>query len=176
MGVFTYSYNGRDVSLYTCQSILLLFPMTDSGHLQIIQATDCLETHTGSQLEVDETISPADSTTVISNLTTAHSSTAFHDSTRLPSKTSGHCFETNAEFQLEDVDTATSSTMVRNLTTRNLPFRIQTYRKVQTFRKNINRLHQLNNQYPVDIFNSFVASFRSAKTHLLDERSSEGHD
>ena len=111
--------------------------MTDSGHLQIIQATDCLETHTGSQLEVDETISPADSTTVISNLTTANSSTAFHDSTRLPSKTSGHCFETNAdaEFQLEDVDTATSSTMDRNLNTRNLPFHIRSYWKVQTFRE-----------------------------------------
>ena len=91
-------------------------PLTNiSGH--------CLETHTGSHFDVDETVSP-DSTTVISTLTTANSSTAFHDSTRLPSKTSGHCFETNAEFQLEDVDTATSSTMVRNLNTRNLPFRI----------------------------------------------------
>ena len=71
-----------------------------------------------------------DSTTVMSNLTTANSSTAFHDSTRLPSKTSGHCFETNAKFELEDVDTATSSTMVRNLNTRNLPFHIRSYRKV----------------------------------------------
>ena len=75
-----------------------------------------------------------DSTTVISNLTTANSSTAFHDSTRLPSKTSGHCFETNAKFQSEDVDTATSFTMVRNLNTRNVPFHIRSYRKVQTFR------------------------------------------
>ena len=47
-------------------------------------------------------------TTVISSLTTASSSTALHDSTRLLSKTSGHCFETNdAEFQSEDGDTAT---------------------------------------------------------------------
>ena len=150
--------------------------MTDSGHLQIIQATDCLETHTGSQLEVDETISPADSTTVISNLTTANSSTAFHDSTRLPSKTSGHCFETNAEFQLEDVDTATSSTMVRNLNTRNLPVHIRSYRKVRTYREKMNRLLQLKNQYPVNLFNSCVARSRSASAHLFHERSSEGHD
>ena len=135
-----------------------------------------METHTGSQLEVDETISPADSTTVISNLTTAHSSTAFHDSTRLPSKTSGHCFETNAEFQLEDVDTATSSTMVRNLNTRNPPFQIRSYRKVQTFRESMNRLHQSINQYPVDLFNSFVARLRLANKHLFDKRSTEGHD
>ena len=92
-----------------------------------------------------------DSTTVISNLTTANSSTAFHDSTRLPSKTSGHCFETNAdaEFQLEDVDTATSSTMDRNLNTRNLPFHIQSYRKLRTFHEKMNRLRQSKNQYPV---------------------------
>ena len=65
----------------------------------------------------------------ISDMTTAKSSTAFHDSTRLPSKTSGHCFETNAEFQLENVDTTTSSTMVRNdVNTRNLPFHIRSYR------------------------------------------------
>ena len=82
------------------------------------------------------TVSP-DSTTVISSLTTANSSNAFHDSTRLLSKTSGHCFETNAEFQLEDVDTATSSTMVRDLNTRNPPFQIRSYRKVQTFRESM---------------------------------------
>mgnify|MGYP001091081288 FL=1 len=134
-----------------------------------------METHTGSHLDVDETVSP-DSTTVISNLTTANSSTAFHDSTRLPSKTSGHCFETNAEFQLEDVDTATSSTMVRNLNTRNLPFHIRSYRKVQTFRESMNRLHQSINQYPVDLFNSFVARLRLANKHLFDKRSTEGHD
>ena len=134
-----------------------------------------METHTGSHLDVDETVSP-DSTTVISNLTAANSSTAFHDSTRLPSKTSGHCFETNAEFQLEDVDTATSSTMVRNLNTRNPPFQIRSYRKVQTFRESMNRLHQSINQYPVDLFNSFVARLRLANKHLFDKRSTEGHD
>ena len=105
-----------------------------------------METHTGSHLDVDETVSP-DSTTVISNLTAANSSTAFHDSTRLPSKTSGHCFETNAEFQLEDVDTATSSTMVRNLNTRNLPVHIRSYRKVRTYREKMNR--PIENQYPL---------------------------
>ena len=105
----------------------------------------------GPHLDGDETVSP-DSTTVISSLTTANSSNAFHDSTRLLSKTSGHCFETNAEFQLEDVDTATSSTMVRNLNTRNLPVHIRSYRKVRTYRENMNRLHQLKNQYPVDLF------------------------
>ena len=111
-----------------------------------------METHTGSHLDVYETVSPDSNTTVISNLTTANSSTAFHDSTQLSSKTSGHCFETNAESQLEDVDTATSSTMVRNLNTRNLPVHIRSYRKVRTYRENMNRLHQLKNQYPVDLF------------------------
>ena len=134
-----------------------------------------MKTHTGSQSEVDETILP-DSATVISNITTAKPSTAFHDSTRLPSKTSGHCFETNAEFQLEDVDTATSSTMFRNLNTRNPPFQIRSYRKVQTFRESMNRLHQSINQYPVDLFNSFVARLRLANKHLFDKRSTEGHD
>ena len=98
----------------------------------------------------------------ISDMTTAKSSTAFHDSTRLPSKTSGHCFETNAEYQLENADTATSSTTVKNLNTRNLPVHIRSYRKVRTYREKMNRLHQLKNQYPVDLFNSFVARLRSA--------------
>jgi hypothetical protein len=84
-----------------------------------------LNTH----LEVDETDSP-DNSTVISHLTTANSSTTFHDTTRPPSKTSGHCLETNAESQLEDVDTAKSSPMVRKLNTRNLPVHIRSYRKV----------------------------------------------
>ena len=134
-----------------------------------------MKTHTGSQSEVDETILP-DSATVISNITTAKPSTAFHDSTRLLSKTSGHCFETNAEFQFEDVDTATSSTMFRNLNTRNPPFQIRSYRKVQTFRESMNRLHQSINQYPVDLFNSFVARLRLANKHLFDKRSTEGQD
>ena len=78
---------------------------------------------------------------------------------------------------MEDVDTATSSTMVRNLNTRNLPVRIRSYRKVRTYREKMNRLHQLKNQYPVDLFiNSCVARLRSANAHLFDERSSEGHD
>jgi hypothetical protein len=76
----------------------------NSGH--------CLETHTESHLEVDETDSP-DNSTVISHLTTANSSTVFHDSTRLPSKNPGLCLETDARSQLEYADTATSSTMVK---------------------------------------------------------------
>ena len=53
---------------------------------------------------------------------------------------------------------------------------IRSYRKVQTYREKMNRLHQLKNQYPVDLFNSFVARLRSANAHLIDERSSGGHD
>ena len=68
------------------------------------------------------------------------------------------------------------STMVRNLKTRNLPIQIRSYRKVRTCREKMNRLHQLKNQYPVDLFNSSVARLRSANAHLFDERSSEGHD
>ena len=52
----------------------------------------CLETHTRFHLEVDETVSPDNTTTFISHLTTANSSIAFHDSTRLPSKKLGHYF------------------------------------------------------------------------------------
>ena len=37
--------------------------------------------------------------------------TVSHDRTRPLSKKLGHCLETNAESQLEDVDTATSSTI-----------------------------------------------------------------
>ena len=135
----------------------------------------CLETHTGSQLEVDETVSP-DNTTVISHLTTANSSIAFHDSTRPPSKNLGHCLENDTGSQLEDADTAMSSTMVRNSNTQNPPFLIRSYRKVHTFRERMNRLLQLKNQYPIDLFNSFVARLRSANTHLFVERSSEDHD
>ena len=85
----------------------------------------------------------------------------------------------NAEFRLEDVDTATSSTMGRNLNIRNPPFQIRSYRKVQTFRESMNRLHLTKisiNQYPVDLFNSFVARLRLANKHLFDKRSTEGHD
>ena len=38
------------------------------------------------------------------------------------------------------------------------------------------RLHQSINQYPVDLFNSFVARLRLANKHLFDKRSTEGHD
>ena len=46
----------------------------------------------------------------------------------------------------------------------------------ETYREKLNRLHQLKKQYPVDLFNSFVARLRSANAHLIDERSSGGHD
>ena len=75
------------------------------------------------------------------------------------------------------ISTTTSSTMVRNINTRNPPFHIRSYRKVHTFRESMNRLlNKSKNQYPVDLFNSYVARLRSANTHLFDERSSEGHD
>ena len=107
----------------------------------------CLETHTGSQLEVDETVSP-DNTTVISHLTTANSSTAFHDSTRPPSKNLGHCLENDTGSQLDDADTAMSSSMVRNSDTQNPPVLIWPYRKVHTYHERMNRLLQMKNQYP----------------------------
>ena len=131
----------------------------------------CLETHTGSHLEVEETVSP-DNTTVISHLTTANFSIAFHDSTRPPSKNLGHCLENDTGSQLEDADTA----MVRNSNTQNPPVLIRSCRKVHTFRERMNRLLQLKNQYPTDIFNMFVARLRSANPHLFVERPSEDHD
>ena len=66
--------------------------------------------------------------------------------------------------------------MVRNLNTQNPSIFIRPYRKMHTYREKMNRLHQMKNQYPVDLFNSFVARLRSANAHLFDERSSEGHD
>jgi len=134
-----------------------------------------LETHTGSHLEVDETVSP-DNTTVISHLTTANSSIAFHDNTRPPSKELGHCLENDTGSQLEDADKAVSSTMVRNSNTQNPPVLIRSYRKVHTSRERMNRLLQMKNQYPTDIFNVFVARLRSTNAHLLVERSSEDRD
>jgi hypothetical protein len=96
--------------------------MIEPGHSQNLDY--CTETQTGSHLEVDETDSP-DNTTVISHLTTANSSTAFHDSTRPPSKNLGHCLENDTGSQLEDADTAISSTMVRNSNIQNPPVLIR---------------------------------------------------
>jgi len=74
-------------------------------------------------------------------------STLFHDSTRPLATNSGHCLKNNAGCQLEDADTATSSTMFRNSNTQNPPVLIRSYRKVLTFRERMNRLLQLKNQY-----------------------------
>ena len=95
----------------------------NSGH--------CLETHTGSHLEVDGTVSP-DNTTLTSHLTTANSTIAFYASTQPPSKNLGHCLENDTGYQLENADTAMSSTMVRNSNTQNPPVLIRSYRKVHT--------------------------------------------
>ena len=65
-----------------------------------------------------------------SHSTSVNPVTVSHDRTRPLSKKLGHCLETNAESQLEDVDTAKSSPMVRKLNTRNLPVHIRSYRKV----------------------------------------------
>ena len=111
-----------------------------------------METHTGSHLEVDETVSP-DNTTVISHLTTANFSIAFHDSTRPPSKNLGHCLENDTGSQLEDADTAMSSTMVRNSNTQNSLVLIRPYRKEHTYHESMNRLLRLKNQYHIDLFN-----------------------
>ena len=68
----------------------------------------------------------------LSHLTTANFSTDFHDSTWPPSKNVGHCLENDTGSQLEDADTAMSSTMVRNSNTQNPPVLIRPYRKVHT--------------------------------------------
>ena len=77
---------------------------------------------------------------------------------------------------MEDSDTAMSSTMVRNSNTQNLPVLIRSYRKVHTYHERMNRLLQLKNKYPIDLFILLVARLRSANAHLLVERSSEDHD
>jgi hypothetical protein len=69
-----------------------------------------------------------------------------------------------------------SSTMVRNSNIQNPPVLIRPYRKVHTYHERMNRLLQLKNQYPIDLFNSVVALSRSANTHLFVERSSEDLD
>ena len=58
--------------------------------------------------------------------------TVSHDRTRPPSKKIGHCLENDTESQLEDADTAMSSTMVRNSNTQNPPVLIRPYRKMHT--------------------------------------------
>jgi len=42
----------------------------------------------------------------------------------------------------------------------------------------MNRLLQLKNQFPIDVysFNLFVARVRKANTKHVDDRSSDGHD
>jgi hypothetical protein len=55
-------------------------------------------------------------------------STDFHDSTWPPSKNVGHCLEIDTGSQLEDVDAAMSSIMVRNSNTQNPPVLIRPYR------------------------------------------------
>ena len=102
--------------------------------------------------------------------------TVSHDRTRPLSKKLGHCLENDTGSQLEDADTATSSTMVKNSNTQNPPVLIRSYRKVHTSRERMNRLLQMKNQYPTDIFNVFVARLRSTNAHLLVERSSEDLD
>ena len=69
-----------------------------------------------------------------------------------------------------------SSTMARNSNTQTPPVLIRPYRKVHTNHERMNRLLQLKKQYPIDLFNSFVARLRSANAHLFVERSSEDHD
>jgi len=74
--------------------------------------------------------SPTLTMNATSHSTIVNPVTVSHDRTRPLSKKLGHCLETNAESQLEDVDTAKSSPMVRKLNTRNLPVHIRSYRKV----------------------------------------------
>ena len=57
------------------------------------------------------------------------------------SKNLGHCLENDTGSQLEDADTAMSSTMVRNSNTQNPPVLIRPYRKVHTYHdERMNRL------------------------------------
>ena len=44
------------------------------------------------------------------------------------------------------------------------------------YRAKVNSLLQLKNQFPVDVFNSFVARLRQENPQHVDERSSGGHD
>ena len=84
--------------------------------------------------------------------------------------------ENDARSHLDDEDTATSFTMVRDSNTRN-PFGIiRMYRKGDMYRAKRNRVLQLKNQYPIDVFNSFVARSRQENPQHVDERSLGGHD
>ena len=94
----------------------------NSGH--------CLETHTGSHLEDEDTATSAN--VVMSHSTSANPSTVFHDRTRPLLNNSGHCLENEAGSHSENGDTATSSNMFRNPITQN-PFGI--------IRSNRNRVH-----------------------------------
>ena len=94
----------------------------------------------------------------------------FHDSTLPLTTNSGHCLENDGGSQLEDADTATSSTMVRNSNISYSeitcsPVLIRSSRKVHTYHERMNRLRQLKNQYPIDVFHSFVTRLRSANKH-----------
>jgi hypothetical protein len=79
----------------------------NSGH--------CLENHTGSHLEDEDTVTS--SNMLVSHSTSVNPSTVFHDGTRPILNNSGHCLENDAGSHLEDEDIVTSSNMDRNSTT-----------------------------------------------------------
>jgi hypothetical protein len=120
----------------------------NSGH--------CLEAHTGSYLEDEDTATLAN--WAMSHSTTVIPSTVIHDRIQPLLTNSGHCLEKRKVSNLEDEDTATS---LRHLIWNSITQ---------------NRLLQLKNQFPIDVFNSFVARLRHENTNHIDERSSGGHD
>jgi hypothetical protein len=126
-----------DVNLHRINAL-----SNNSGH--------CLETHTGSHLEDEDTATTAN--TVISDSTIVNPSTVFLDRTRPLSTNSGHCLENDARSRLEDENTATSSNMVWNSMTQNPLGIIQSYRRGNIYRERMNKLLQLKNQIPIDVF------------------------
>jgi hypothetical protein len=106
-------------------SILLLFLMTEPGHSQQIQATVWKLTND-----------------LIWKLTRQIHQIILQLLPHRPhSKNLGHCLENDTGSQLEDADTAMSSTMVRNSNTQNPPVLIRPYRKVHTYHdERMNRL------------------------------------
>ena len=105
---------------------------------------------------------------------------SFHDRTRPLLTNSGHCLENCTGSHLENEDTTTLSNMVRKSSRQiQKPYFIRPYRKRKTYISAMERLFEVKNHYPLDVFNSLVIGLQEANAHLMDrrgERSLDDHD
>ena len=70
---------------------------------------------------------------------------------------------------LENEDTTTLSNMVRKSSRQiQKPYFIRPYRKRKTYISAMERLFEVKNHYPLDVFNSLVTGLQEANAHLMN--------